>query len=777
MLKSEENMPFRNVILFLLLILCLAACSSELIPPEIGEITTEKTICVSGEKIGLSIPITNPEDYHFTFKWSCTGGTLLNDNTGETTWRAPVIPGSYQLTVEISAEIPDSPFIRSILINVVPISGFNLLLESSPGGNTEPAGSQAVPYNQAFTIRAVPEPGYLFCGWTITSGENMISITDPQAAETTVILLEGTTSLTANFTQRKVLLTVTSNKNNGTTKPTGTSEQPYGKELVIQAFPAEHYTFAGWNLAPIQNGSLNDPGSLITTISLQGNAVVTALFDLQNHQVTFQSVGEGTPGQKTPLSLPYNHGLALSAEPASGWIFSHWAAEPAAHIAFSDYRAPETTATILGDAEITVYFYPERDFLLSTTNTTPQSEPRIALSEKRALIVWEQDSTLRGRILDMETRTAPEEDFKIAPELPARLASGNNYACVVWGSAAGPLRGSIFNLEDPFPVAENLEISMVKAESPVSFDLAVRETEVVILWQEDSGSQYSLYAQAFSLATGQRASLPVEIFRSNAETPAGRPSQPVLALDGKSGFAAWSVEDTENFIQIYGRGFDFGAEEDPGTSARQLNTTTKGYCRNIELELQGNRALAVWDYEDNSLSSPTTVRGRFFDVSFNRPMDTEIIINSSRDEKEQHKPAILLQDNIALVTWSADPVSDGYAGLNNAVKGRYLDFDSRECLTAEFLISRENAFYTFNPATAGDNKRGAVAWTFNDSNTSFVEAAFFPLDGASLGDRKFFQVSETNSRPKSSPAIGYKNAKALVVWIEDNVRARIMEWE
>lgn len=98
-------------------------------------------------------------------------------------------------------------------------------------------------------------------------------------------------------------------------------EYEEGQQIEISATPNEHWVFTGWQ--GDHSGS-NSP----TTITMDSDKEIRAIFSKQEYPLTVETTGEGTVEQQVMPSktTDYEHGtsIELSAVPSEGWAFSRW---------------------------------------------------------------------------------------------------------------------------------------------------------------------------------------------------------------------------------------------------------------------------------------------------------------------------------------------------------------------------------------------------------------------------------------------------------------------
>lgn len=160
------------------------------------------------------------------------------------------------LTVDMDSD-------KSIAANF--IRQYNLTIAAGSGGTTDSSpGTYTHDTGEAVTIRALPDSGYRFSGWTgdVPSGheeDNPIAIT-----------MDSSKSITANFVRQYTLIIAAGT--GGTTNPSpGTYTHDSGTQVSVTATANSGYQFSGWS------GSASGTTNPIT-ITMDNDKSVTANF-------------------------------------------------------------------------------------------------------------------------------------------------------------------------------------------------------------------------------------------------------------------------------------------------------------------------------------------------------------------------------------------------------------------------------------------------------------------------------------------------------------------
>jgi hypothetical protein len=239
------------------------------------------------------------------------------------------------------------------------------------GSTTPDVGAHSVPQDTAQSIIAVAEAGYTFLRWEASNDK--ASIADTSSAQTTVTL-SGDATVTAKYTStalQAVLTMAVTPDNSGTTDPTvGTHTVQKNEATTIKATAASGYKFTKWSASG--DATIADSTSSTTTVTLTGNATVTANFESTTATLTM-AVTPAAGGSTDPAvgthSVTKSTSTTITATAASGYKFSTWTVTGDGTIANSS--ASSTTVTLTGDATVTATFLPEASTASLTMAVSP----------------------------------------------------------------------------------------------------------------------------------------------------------------------------------------------------------------------------------------------------------------------------------------------------------------------------------------------------------------------------------------------------------------------
>ncbi|HQN68920.1 MAG TPA: protein phosphatase 2C domain-containing protein, partial [Anaerolineaceae bacterium] len=169
----------------------------------------------------------------------------------------------------------------------------------SPSGGIYDAGARV-------SLTASPDSGWKFASWSTGT-----------PSLTTTIIMDSDKIITARFVKEAaVLYTLTVNiEGQGTVEPNG-GQFEKGTTVTLTATPAEGWEFSKWSTGAT---------SPTTTVKMDGNKSIKAIFTQKMYTLTVNTEGQGTV-TLTPSGGNYPSGsvVTLKATPASGWKLASW---------------------------------------------------------------------------------------------------------------------------------------------------------------------------------------------------------------------------------------------------------------------------------------------------------------------------------------------------------------------------------------------------------------------------------------------------------------------
>ncbi len=339
-------------------------------------------------------------------------------NTGYhfTGWSGDVSGADDPLTVTVRSNITLTAHFE--------INQYQVTIASNPGGHTDQDGTYIVNHGETLTIDAIPDIGYHFQGWsgdvsgmddplsvTVTAvmtltanyaidvhqlavssndggfatvpGEGIFDydygtvvtleaiaeahyhfvewvgpVADSCAAVTTVVM-DGKISVEAVFAIDKHLLTVSSNDGGSVSVPgEGTFDYDYGTVVDLEAAADAHYHFVEWI------GPVADSSSAITTVLMEGDVSVQAVFAIDRHALTIVSNEGGSVVAPGEGDFVYDYGtiVDLTAMVLPHYHFVSWAGT------VLDAQSLATIVTVTDDLTVEAVFAIDRYALVLTSS-------------------------------------------------------------------------------------------------------------------------------------------------------------------------------------------------------------------------------------------------------------------------------------------------------------------------------------------------------------------------------------------------------------------------
>ena len=153
------------------------------------------------------------------------------------------------------------------------IQKYTLSVSGTNGGSVNTSGGE---YTQgtSVTITATPNNGYSFTGWSGNATGTSTSLT---------IIINGNTSITANFEENIPEYSLTVSSSDGGTVNISGGEYIQGEEIIIIATPNDGYDFVRWEVSAYTDGTSTNTQDSIT-INMNQNYEIQAIFHLLNYQ-------------------------------------------------------------------------------------------------------------------------------------------------------------------------------------------------------------------------------------------------------------------------------------------------------------------------------------------------------------------------------------------------------------------------------------------------------------------------------------------------------------
>jgi len=220
-----------------------------------------------------AVPITANAAAGYTFTgWTTgAGATIFNSFVSSTTV-------TLTANATITANFRGSGYTLTTRVSSLPDAG------AAAGTVTRTPSNDEYSHGTVVTLTANPGSGHQFSHWIVTQGGS--SVGNARTSPTTMTLTANTT-VTAHFvpsgggivTPTTHSLTVNAAEG-GTVSPEGQSTQLANTPITISASADEDYTFTNWTVTG--SGTITTPNLPTTTVSLTGDATVTANFTKKN---------------------------------------------------------------------------------------------------------------------------------------------------------------------------------------------------------------------------------------------------------------------------------------------------------------------------------------------------------------------------------------------------------------------------------------------------------------------------------------------------------------
>jgi hypothetical protein len=225
---------------------------------------------------------------------------------------------------------------------------YALIVEVDSNGNGTVQGSKVdAIQGHENTIIAVPDEGYHFVGWEVTTGTG-VTLGDTTADTTTAVLDSSNATVTASFAQNMYQLVILGDAN-GTVDPADTVDTGHGDSITITATPNQDYKFMVWR---VTEGSADISDSTADTAKIvlnSGDATVTAVFGLITYKLVIStSDANGTVEPADTVDAVLGDSITITATPNSGYQFVVW-------------RITEGSAEIGDSTADTTYIIPSED--------------------------------------------------------------------------------------------------------------------------------------------------------------------------------------------------------------------------------------------------------------------------------------------------------------------------------------------------------------------------------------------------------------------------------
>ncbi len=234
---------------------------------------------------------------------------------------------------------------------------YSLTLSVQGQGSITPGtGEYTYKDGESVSIKAVPDSGWKFDGWTgDATGDN----------DTINVVMDKEKLIRANFSQKTYILTLSANGEGSVNPAIGTYTRNDGEVINVTATPSKGWKFASWS------GDVNTPAQAAVKVTMDSNKTLVATFVKITYTLTVGLNGSGTVNPPAGSSTHDDGAIVnVTATPASGWMFGGWDGDVASK------AEAATTVTMNGDKTLTANFSKSSYNLTITMNGSGAIEPR-----------------------------------------------------------------------------------------------------------------------------------------------------------------------------------------------------------------------------------------------------------------------------------------------------------------------------------------------------------------------------------------------------------------
>ena len=243
-----------------------------------------------------------------------TSGTIGEQTAAEAkTYEGFTARSFEQVTIAVSGTVVNIYYDRNTNnITSSPASGGSYTVKV--GGVEVVSGK----FGQTVTLSATADSYYSFTSWSVTAGENAVTVTNNQFT-----MPDADVTISATFTRNTQPITITIPDEGGTvTGVVSGNSYPEGSEQTIEAVPAEHYHFVEWSDHITDNPR---------TITVGTSNVYTPIFAINTHKLLWNFDG-GTPsGSYTEANNTLAYGSTITYPTTvtkDGYQLSGWSSSP-----------------------------------------------------------------------------------------------------------------------------------------------------------------------------------------------------------------------------------------------------------------------------------------------------------------------------------------------------------------------------------------------------------------------------------------------------------------
>lgn len=185
--------------------------------------------------------VTNPSGWRITFYANGSYvGEAIWPISGATSFYVKVGSGAVVYNYLRTTDAIGGSEIRAT--DYTPVTEYYLTIQTSAGGNTDPAPATYGPYtsSQTQTVIAIPDSGYSFDHWELDS-------VDIGSANPNLVTMDSDHTLLAEFSAvTQSTLTILSPEGCGTNPPAGAHPYPTGTVVSVTTLTCTDYEFSHW---------------------------------------------------------------------------------------------------------------------------------------------------------------------------------------------------------------------------------------------------------------------------------------------------------------------------------------------------------------------------------------------------------------------------------------------------------------------------------------------------------------------------------------------------
>ncbi|MCF7955690.1 MAG: tetratricopeptide repeat protein [Phycisphaerae bacterium] len=255
----------------------------------------------------------------------------------------------------VSLEVDDDCSLEAVFA----IDRYSFKLEQSDGGSMTTDDAEAGDYEHGsrVMVTATADENFHFVEWAGSA----VDARKVKAlfSKRTMVTVDGEYTLRAVFALDRHVLNLSSVGGGSVTEPgEGYSEYDHGREVVVKALADENHHFVEWSVAGVDEDKLADKCSAETTIVIDGDVSLEAVFAIDQHCLRLSSGRAGTAGTVDDYLDSYIYGrkVGIVALADENYHFVEWVGSAVDNGWVADAKSAETTVTVEGDIEVEAVF-------------------------------------------------------------------------------------------------------------------------------------------------------------------------------------------------------------------------------------------------------------------------------------------------------------------------------------------------------------------------------------------------------------------------------------